>query len=230
MKRSMRTTALLGGMLLAFSGVAVPTQAAVIVANYTFSGGSTASSDTDPTSSAGNVARGSGLPGGGFSSSTSTAFARSIDTAADPATAISGNSYFTFTLTPTPGPVNLSALTFDTLYNLAGGTTGAGPQANYFVRSSLDGFTTDIGPTFTESVQNNVGSGTATNRFVDLSGPAFQGLTSPITFNIYIYDNSTSNDLTPRLDNIVLTPEPTSTVVAAVGIGLAALRRRRRRR
>ena len=81
-----------------------------------------------------------------------------------------------------------------------------------FVRSSIDGYASNIGSTFTQAWDT-----TTTGRSIDLSAPAFQDITTATTFRLYIFDSgvdTASNGL--RLDNVVLNgdvlvvPEPSS--------------------
>ncbi len=75
--------------------------------------------------------------------------------------------YFTFTLTPNSGyKINFSSFVFTSQ------TSATGPT-NFAVRSSLNGFSSDI------STPN------ATGASVSLSSSNFQGITSSITFRIY---------------------------------------------
>lgn len=79
------------------------------------------------------------------------------------------NDYFEFTLSPDAG--------YDmdfTYFSYNSQASAAGPL-NFSVRSSLDGFTTDLGP------------GAPTSATIDLTGPGFQNISTPITFRIYAW-------------------------------------------
>jgi hypothetical protein len=91
------------------------------------------------------------------------------------ATALTNNSYFFITITPTSGNViNLSQLVFEV------GKGGSEDPRGYFVRSSADGFTTDIvGETLP------TGANTApVIKTISLTG--YQNLSS-VTFRFYVY-------------------------------------------
>jgi hypothetical protein len=146
-------------------------------------------------------------------------------TPASESLAVSGNSYFSFTLTPTSGYViNPSSLTFSTVFN---GTDGAAAvSANYFVRSSLDGFSANIGSTLTENYQTG---SVFTLQAVDLSGGAYQSIVGTVEFRIYVYDSSAANGRYVRVDNVTLTgaatsaiPEPSTAGLMLGGLALSA--------
>lgn len=106
--------------------------------------------------------------------------------------------YFTFTLTPAANyKINLSSFEF----TLQRSSTG---PVNYALRSSIDNFASDI--------STGAYPMTAALQTVDLSGAAFQNITSAITFRIYGYNagsnvgtasvnDFTFNGTTTTLDN-----------------------------
>lgn len=97
------------------------------------------------------------------------------------ATAVSNNSYFYFTVTPTPGQtMNLTSLVF----NAARG--GASTPRGYVIRSSVDNFATNIAAGDLLSQRTVFNAHT-----IDLSGASFQGLNGSVTFRVYIYGPST---------------------------------------
>jgi len=110
------------------------------------------------------IGRGAGIAG---TNANNRYNANSWDTVALDATA-----YFTFTLTPNPGSfINLTSFVYTSQ------ASGTGPNAFRF-RSSLDGFTADIG------------TPTATGTTIDLSGASYQNLGSAIEFRLYGYGAS----------------------------------------
>lgn len=76
-------------------------------------------------------------------------------------------AYYEFTITPNSGR-SVSFISF--VYS--GQASGTGPT-NFAFRTSLDGFTTDVG------------TPTAAGATIDLSAPQYQNVTSAITFRIY---------------------------------------------
>ncbi len=211
---------------LAFFLALATTASAAVVANYDFSTGLT-SSDTDTNSTASVFGSSFGV-NMGRSSSQGNVFVRSTITPGDQATAITQPSYFTFTVTPGSGiALDLTSLNFDTIYNQVFGTTPSG-TASFFVRSSIDAFAANIGPTFTQPYSGPVL--TATPRTVDLT--AFAPVSTATEFRIYVYDTDNDTNKTVRLDNVVLNatviPEPSTALLT--GFGLLALMRRRRSR
>lgn len=87
------------------------------------------------------------------------------------ATSAQPNDYINFVLTPTPpARLNFNSFTFSTQ------NSASGPN-NFVVRSSIDGFSTDLG---------NTGN-------IDLSGVLFQHITSQIEFRIYPFGATNPN-------------------------------------
>jgi hypothetical protein len=144
--------------------------------------------------------------------------------AIDAASAVANNSYFTFTITPNVGEeLDLSSLTF----NVARGGGGGTPRG-YAVRTSVDAFAANV-------TQADVGTvrPTWTSVTADLSGPAYQHLTTGTTFNLYMYAPSTGSSM--EFDSITVNgtvaavvPEPATGLL--LGLGGLLLRSRRARR
>lgn len=224
---------------------------AAVLANYTFDDPSgsvvnSASSDTDPTSTASAFTiNNGGTAGGGaaISASTDMAFFRSDGLTNSEAGAAGAPDYFSFTFTPNVGTsYNLTSITFDLGGSNGGPTGGAGggPSPTYsvfaFVRSSAEAidFSTTIGSPVTQTVPGP-GDGAVYNlsqRTINLTGPDFANVTTATTFRIYLYtsDNTFSNQIL-RMDNVVLNgvPEPGSTTLALIGVGAGVFFRRRSR-
>lgn len=83
------------------------------------------------------------------------------------ANAIAANDYFEWTLAPNAG-YEIDFVSF--VYT--GQASGTGPT-NFAFRSSVDGFA------------SNIGAPTATGATINLSGAAYQDITSAITFRLY---------------------------------------------
>lgn len=211
---------------------ASPFAGAATLAHYTFDGGSALSSDTDPLSVAGSFAASTGA----LSVGTGTAFIASNVTGADLSAAIAGGNWFGFSITPEPGAVlDLASLAFSTRYS--GNDPVAAVSASWVLRSSLDGFATNLSPIFTETYQVEQGGVVSTSRLVTL-GDAFQSVGGTVEFRVYVYDNSGSSGRYVRIDNVVLTgtasaiPEPSAAAVLFGAVALcagAAMRRGSRR-
>ena len=126
--------------------------------------------------------------------------------------------YFTFDVAPEAGfTLDLSSLTF----NVAQGG-GTAMQRDYDIRTSLDGFTSSL----TGVVPIPTVRPTFTPFWVAFPGPSFQGLTSPVTFQVRIFSpgvlqNIDFDDITLN-GEIVAIPEP-ATVLALAVLGCSIL-------
>jgi hypothetical protein len=137
------------------------------------------------------------------------------DSVRTPAEAIAASMYFSFTLSSAT-PMNLSNLTID------GGYGNFSSPAGYALQSSVDGYASIISTGTFAATLPAFATDTA-----DLSGAAFQGLTS-ITFRVLGYNAAYG---WVQFDNITVNsaavPEPSLLALAGMGIaGLMALRRR----
>ncbi len=234
----MRHLALVVG--LAVAGMTANASGAVIAQyNFNNSADRTVSIDAEPNSTASAFVTSGG---GGFSSASNSAIQTYANiTSSSVATAISSNDYFGFTVTPSLGQAfSLTNLTFDSTTRFQ---FGDGGSVSFFVRSSLDGFTSDLASysqtsPSTVAVPPSSSVNDAVARNVSLSGVLFQNQPAPIQLRIYFYENignSTATDAF-RVDNVILNgtvaevtaavPEPASIGIAMLG-GLALLARRR---
>ena len=135
-----------------------------------------------------------------------------LATAAD---SVSGNRYFQFTITPDSGyQLDLTSLTFDVSRG------GASTPRGWVLRSSVDGFASDIATDTIPTVQP-----TLTAVSVGLGGASYQGLTGDITFRMYGYMPSQGPFIGLNFDNlnlnggVSLVPEPGElAAVAAAGL------------
>ncbi len=85
------------------------------------------------------------------------------------------NDYFYFTITPNSGySINFSSFIY------TGQVSNTNPPSNFVIRSSLDGYV------------SNIATILATGSTVDLSGVDFQNVSSAITFRIYAWGGSSS--------------------------------------
>ncbi len=197
-----------------------------VLAQYDFTGSVRTSSDTDLNSSATAFSDGPGLIGTIDTTRGNPLPSLSVDistTASTQVLAVSGNDYFTFTLTPAGGfALNLTSLTFDSA--IFGNIT-----ATFFVRSSADNFVSDLGITTT-----TLTGFTGTN--ISLTGSAFQNVTAPLTFRVYVFDTADNGNRGDLLDNIiingsvVLIPEPSTGITFATGTGFLLCWQRFRRK
>ena len=218
--------------------ISLPAQAAVL-ASYNFS------TSVAPTTTAANLTAGSFTFATGFTTNTGYSgtgqniFARvTATTGSTLAGAITANQYVKVTIDADAGfALNLTSLTVDLGYSLDGVAvpTGIGVNLGASVFSSVGGFTAPAvlaTQTFTAANQGATGI-LYQNVNIDLTAPAYQGLSSPIEFRIYFYDSVTGSSPTQpihRVDNFTLNgaviPEPSAALLG--GLGLLALLRRRR--
>lgn len=146
-------------------------------------------------------------------------------------TAVTAEDYFTFSLSPSPGhSLSLSSFSFD-YANYS--TDGVFSPVAFFSRSSVNNFSSNLTSTVTATASSMGAFATSSSTL----GAAFQNLSGPIEFRIYLQE-STANTNTARgflIDNIIVqgvaVPEP-STSVALIGgmswlVGLRRLRQRR---
>lgn len=145
-----------------------------------------------------------------------------INGSATLANAVTNDAYFSFTITPDAlQSIDLTSLTFDAA---AGGTSGG--DRGYGVFSSVDDYTSDLGFAVLSTVRPDWTSVT-----IDLSGVAFDNITTATTFRIYTYSDAAARSV--EYDNIAVNgsviPEP-GTYALFVGLtGLSFLMLRRRR-
>lgn len=126
------------------------------------------------------------------------------------ATAVSNNSYFTLTLTAT-GTVNMDTLVFEV------GKGGYADPRGYFVRSSVDGYASDL---ISETLPS--GFAAAPVRKAIALGSAYDGFSS-VTFRFYVFtpdDGSCSVDFSDLYvkgsSGVSAVPVSTWSIVAAM--------------
>lgn len=125
--------------------------------------------------------------------------------------AITGNDFFTFTLTPTAGnSISFTNLVFNGQRSSSGPTT-------FSIRSSVDSFATEID------------SSTVAGKTVDLSGATFQNRTVATEFRFFGF-GATATTGTGSINDFTfngsVVPEPSTALLGALGM-LGLLRRRR---
>lgn len=195
------------------------------IVQYTAPGGSLAPTTTIASIAAGNLndTGSNAVLAAGFTFP-DTVYLDESTSIPDAAAAYANQQFFQFTITPNAGfLLMLSSLTFDAA---RGGT--ATPRG-WALRSSVDGYASEIATQAVPTVYP------ATSPFsVDLSAPAFQGLTGATTFRLYQYSPGFGSGV--FYDNLTLNgtvsgsgvPEPGAWVLMAFGLlGVAGLTRRK---
>jgi hypothetical protein len=210
--KSMKPSAILLAVVL--TGLVGSRGQAEVLASYQFNSGSAAVTSKHPELIAGIFSFALGTTSNrGFSSSGGNIFARVNATGAtDLANAISGNEYVVVTITPNAGyELDLTSLTLDYGYSLAAASVpaGVGVEIGVSVFSSVDGFSAPAAlanRSFTAGDTSSQPGGILyQNVNVDLTGPAYQGLSGPIEFRIYYHDSSNvPTQPIHRLDNFTL--------------------------
>ena len=244
MKNSRTLTTLLAGGTLAIVGAlaAQPADAAIL-AQYTFSGNTLASSDNNTRSDASNFGAGPGqnLRISGFRGDTIPSVAITFRNlpSTNKTEALNLGTYYNFTLTPTAGQrATFSSLQFDTNVGPVASPSEVNATGSYFARANFGSGFVDVGPTFTQT-QTPPPNGNVpfVTRNIDLSGFNSSFFTAPVEFRIYEYKNG-SNDTVGglRVDNVVLqgdvapVPELSTGLLVAMalgGMGLFAMRRKK---
>jgi len=225
-----------------------PASAAVLV-NYTFVSGTNSTAAADPNVGASVITSNIGTVGtdSGFSAA-GNAFVRANATQSTQAGAITEADYFEFTLTPQAGfEVDLTSFSL-TVGNQT--STALSFTSSYFVRTSLDGYASNIAITSTGGTTTSLGgvasrsttsNSTAVSDSVvfNVAGSQYQNLTTPVTFRIYLYDTGSgaapdSSQSISRFDNVQVSgnvsavPEPDTCLLGLVGGALVLSVRRKR--
>lgn len=99
------------------------------------------------------------------------------------ATAVSGNKYFSFTLTPNENYA-IDFYSFTCTYQKS---NAANSPTNYVLRSSVDNYTANIASGLLS------GNSATSMGNIDLTGVSFQGVTSAITFRLYAWSTGTGS-------------------------------------
>lgn len=230
---------------------------AAIIADFTFTGLTRASSDTETNTTVSNIADGSGLTGvyqidddsghtgsGTLAPDTTPSLRTTygnVNTGSDNlADALSADNYFTFTITPTGGAtVDYTNLTLSIAKLGPEGVNdrpGRGPTV-YVFAGDFSGGDPSTGDVLGSQVVPDAKSATGNlfNADVDLSG--LTGISGATEVRLYL-DNGGAGNNGHRiiLDDIMVNgtvtavtaiPEPSSTVLLGLG-GLALILRRRR--
>ena len=213
-------------LIALLAALAATAQAQLVVARYDFTGSSRASSDTDPNSVASTFDGGAGFQTAGVDNSTfdltrgnpapSIAIASTFTDGTTQTQAIAAHDFFTFTISPVVGfSYSFTNLSFD---YAAYSSTATLPTENFFVRTSADGFTTNLSAAVTSA------SATFATASINLSSFAsLQNVTGPVEFRIYVYDGTTNAERGALLDNVVVTAVPEPSTYAMMGLGAALL-------
>ena len=220
---------------LAFALISTPLAHSATLAEYTFTGGSSADSATatNVTVSTFTIAAGTGS---GFSSSSGTVFLRSTGTASTLAGAIDANDYVEFNIEVAEGfSMDLSSLSFE--HKASAALVDLVPyESNFSTFTSVDGFAEANVIDTSTATHTSVNGGATTllrTASIDLTSSTFQDLTGTTTFRIYGFDDKNANDAIMRLDNVTVfgavtaVPEPSTISLISLG-GVSMLLRKKR--
>ncbi|KAA1261864.1 PEP-CTERM motif protein [Rubripirellula obstinata] len=176
----------------------------------------------DPNVTSPGVVRPGYIRNGGFDALVAAEI-RTFTTAPD---VLDFTRFFGFTITPIGGStINFSDFTYTGFETLAAGATEG--ASKFALRSDIIGF----------GGGGDIGVADLDGETIDLSGAAYQNITSPVEFRLYIQAEDgadTSPNSTYSLDSfafngtVVAIPEPSSFALFAFG-GVAVVARRRRR-
>jgi hypothetical protein len=126
------------------------------------------------------------------------------------AAAVASGNYASFTLT-SAAPMNLSSLALDGSYGQFSNPAG------YALESSVDGFSSML-----SSAAFTTQKPTFATYSVDLSGAAFQGLSS-ISFRVFGYVKNSGSEQFDNFTVFGITAVPEPSALALTGIGMAGL-------
>lgn len=221
----------IGLLALGLACVFGPSIKGAVIVNYTFAGSSANPTTEDPNASAGAFANGPGISTMTFSTSTGSPTQPSIAIASSQiSTSFDPDDYVGFTVTADSGyALDLSSLSF--AYSFDATTSSATIFGSWFVRSSVDGFASNLA-TYTR-FRTAGASWITTDPAVDLSALAFSSL-SNVEFRIYLTKSEAATQ-NFRMDNIILdgsviaVPEPATWGLLLLG-GTVLWGRRRKSR
>lgn len=209
--------------------------AAVVISNFQFTSGSSASTDAEANTTTSDITFGGGIVGAAFTGdrleidgADTTAQDTTNTLVAQLNNAITNEMYFTFTVTiPNTQTVNLTDLTFN---------YGTDNTTNDFVYFATGSFTDKTGfATADDSLSDIFVNGetrASAPIAADLSSiTSLQNLTNTtVEFRLYVSDGSNSATRIHLFDDVSLSgtvvPEPSTALLGGVGM-LALLRRRR---
>jgi hypothetical protein len=221
------------------------------LALYQFTGGSAVATSSSAELTASAVTQGIPAVSGsnGFSSAGGNVYFRVNQNASVPqlysteALSVEHNDYYTFTLTPDAGTaLNLSRFTAMVGGQSLGGASSLASDAftaYFFLRSSLDGYTSNLAVAEQTISARAAGAGSTslvpTALTADL-GSDFSSMGSSISFRIYTYvvTTTTSFDQVVRMDDFTVLgsvsaiPEPANLSLVLGGLALFGLGLRRR--
>lgn len=199
----MKTLALCLLSILAVSGAMAQT-----AANWNFNTNLSGTSGSNIT--AANAALGSAIPTPAFNGGSEY-----YGEDGWPSGALNANAYLQFGLSPASGYyLVLNSVTMIIRRSNTGSPQGAGPN-NWILRSSLDGYTTDLA----------TGSMTYNYATFTVSLPAaFQSLSSSVTFRLYGYNTTINSGGNSRFvyDNISVQGQAISTLLAQESLTMTA--------
>lgn len=161
----------------------------------------------------------------GRSGGSQNMFLRTDATAATQPAALDDDDYFQFTIGPDSVPsITVGSITLD-----HGGGIGSGNTNSFnttiYLQSSINGFGS-ANPVL-GSASHEVTSAKSLATTTIYLPPAFQSLSSSVTFRIYASDDNDVNNDTVRIDNVIVVPEPASLALMGLG-GMVMLRRHSR--